>query len=60
MKLGMDTLWDLWVKGVKKNFFFHFYAFQSIETHFFFEIFREREAQNARERVGPIECIKVL
>ena len=24
--------------------------FESIETHFFFNIFREREAQNARER----------
>ena len=52
MLLGLCALW---VKGVKKFFFFlHFYAFQSILIRlrhtFFFENFREREAQNARER----------
>ena len=43
-------------KRVKKNFFFFAFLrvsehFESIETHFFFfENFREREAQNAREQ----------
>ena len=40
--------------GQRGNFFLHFYAFQSISSRlrniFFFETFREREAQNAREQ----------
>ena len=39
------------VKGVKKTFFCIFMVsehFESFEIHFFFEIFCEREAQNAR------------